>query len=480
MSGNPLSEQRFDVVTVGAGSAGLSFSIFAAEAGMKVAVVEQASQIGGTLHRTAGQLSAAGTKRQKIRGIVDSRAHHLTEVLRISRGRGNRELTELAVNEAPEMIDWLDEHGFRFHEDAPMIYYGHEPYTVPRTYWGEEAGISILRTFEPLWDFHVRAGTIVPFLSHSLGEIKENAGSVTGVTAASQLTGQLIQITADAVVLASGGFGANPRMYSSVTHSETVPPSASMIGNQGGGHEAAIAVGAVLKERKEILRLGHFAQPQDPTRVDLSLKADFESLNRLPREIWVNSRGQRFVDESHPVVTVQEHAVLEQPGATFWAVFDSAAVHAGAPLVRGWTPDDFVNEATGRVREIWMADSVSELAAKAGIDPGGLRTTVDSWNRQVGAEQSWKHARAVPINKAPFFALRCRGAILTTFSGLEADSHLRILNTSGDPIVGLFGVGEVLGVGTFNGPAWVGGMMLTPALALGRMLARQLADEERC
>ena len=470
------SDAEYDILVVGAGTAGLSCSVSAAELGLKVAVVEQLRQIGGTLHRTGGMMSAAGTRRQRAKGIVDDDVEkHLQDVLRIARSGYDPQLIESAVHAAPELIDWLDSHGFLFDEDAPAIYYGHEPYSIPRTYWGQASGLSILEALQHPWDSAVATGRITPFVGHTLGELDVKGGTVHGVVAASIDTGVTRRIRALNVVLATGGFGSNPQMYLTHARRDGQPPSASMPGSQGVGHLAAMSAGAMMRHSKELLRLGRFPLPNNVTRVDMSIRADFEALGRAPREIWVNQRGERFVDETEPVNTVQEHALVEQPEQTFWAVFDTRALVSGQSLVRGWRPEHYASEAAGDAREVWSAGTIDALARAAGIDEKRLVHTVEGWNDGIVQHAPWRNGAPMTIDTPPYFALRCRGAILTTFSGLVTNSGLQVLTSDGDPLRNLYAVGEVLGVAAVNGEAWVGGMCVTPAMSLGRELAKVLA-----
>src|SRR5690606_5322205 len=137
-------EPRYDVVVVGAGTAGLPCAITAAEGGARVLLVEKDAQIGGTLHISGGHMSAAGTRRQAERGIVDSPEEHLADIRRISKGTAREDLIQIQVRHAAETIDWLDDLGFNFAPETPRIIYGHEPYNIPRTYYGRDEGLSIL------------------------------------------------------------------------------------------------------------------------------------------------------------------------------------------------------------------------------------------------------------------------------------------------------------------------------------------------
>jgi fumarate reductase flavoprotein subunit len=469
-------EAHFDLLVVGAGGAGLSCAIAAAESGLTVGVVEQEADIGGTLHMTGGMMSAAGTRRQREKGITrDSVELHLEEVQRIARQGFDSDIQRAAVRAAPGLIDWLDEQGFRFHEDAPAIYYGHEPYSVPRTYWGEAAGESVLEILRGSWERLTEQQRITVYLRHVMGQIEMSNRGVTGVVIGGLESGRLARLSANNVVIATGGFGSNVELFARITKLDCRPPVASMPGSQGQGLEAILEIGGQLRPASEILRLGRFPKTNDRSRVDHTLRADLESLVRAPREIWVNQSGQRFVDESAEVMTAQEHAVLEQPGAMFWAIFDSRGLDAGPSLIRGWRSATYYAEARRGLRELWIADSIDELAVRAGVDVRGLQATVTEWNDRLAECSPWgPRYRPMRIDAPPYFALQCRGSVLATFTGIAASSRLEVLDDHNRPIPHLFAIGETLGGATYTGQAYCGGMLLTPGLALGRELGKYL------
>lgn len=467
----------YDVVLVGAGTAGSSFAVSAAERGLHVAVVEQMSEIGGTLHRTSGFMSAAGTRRQRGAGIEgDSIELHRKDVLRVARQNYDDDMISRAVNAAPDFIDWLDSLGFRFHDDSPAIYYGHEPYLIPRTYWGESSGLSVIEVFKPLWDSYVEAGLIVPFLGHSLGELIVEDDRVAGVLVVSISSGEVVELRGRDVVLATGGFGSNPEFYMEATGRSTPPLSASMPGNTGAGHRAAMDHGARWREGKEILRIGHFALSNEQTRADLSIRGDFDALVRRPREIWVNKSGKRFTDESIEVNTDHEHVLLDQEEQTLWAIGDWPGLSEGQSIIRGWTPDDFVKAAQQGTGIVYIGDTLEELAVAAGLPPGNLVATVRDWNATVADNSEWSKWTQMSITTPPFVAIRCQGTILTTFSGLWTDSEHRVMKEDGSTFTNLYAIGEVMGVAAWSGESWPSGMCLTPALSLGRLLALELAE----
>jgi succinate dehydrogenase/fumarate reductase flavoprotein subunit len=473
-----VNESRaFDVVVIGAGTAGLSFAISAAEQRLKVAVVEQLTDIGGTLHRTSGFMSAAGTKQQLQKGIhSDSKEQHTQDVLRVARRNYDLDMVNRAVDAAPDFIDWLDGQDFRFHEESPGIYYGHEPYLVPRTYWGSASGMSLLEVFRPLWNSHVTSGQITPFLGHSLGELIWKDESVVGVTVVNISNSEVFQIEARRTVLATGGFGSNEKMYMEETGRTTRPLSASLPGNTGAGHEVALELGAKMRHGREILRIGHFALATHPNRADLSIRGDFDALVRRPREIWVNRQGNRFTDESIEVNTEHEHILLDQDEQTLWAIFDQVALQSGQSLIRGWVPSDFVKSADQGSGIVYMGGSLVDLAEQAGLPANQLVATVANWNMTVKENSEWAKWTQMPIESGPFYAVRCQGTILTTFSGICTDQAHHVIRDDGNTITNLYAIGEIMGVAAWSGESWPSGMCLTPSLSLGRLLAKELAS----
>ena len=206
-------EPRWDLIVVGAGSAGLPASIFAARRGARVLLIDHADKLGGSLWVASGQMSAAGTKLQRARGIPDSPDLHFEDVMRISRGTANPGLVRLAVDHAADTFDWLIDEGFAPLPEHPVTGHGHEPYRVPRYYWGADGAISIKDVMVPIVEQLVREGRVDVRRSHSARELIVNAdGAVTGVRVC-DANGDAHDFAAGAVLLACGGYAGNPEMF---------------------------------------------------------------------------------------------------------------------------------------------------------------------------------------------------------------------------------------------------------------------------
>lgn len=143
-----MTEKDYDLIVVGAGTAGIPCAVMASRRGLRVLLLDKAAEVGGSLHISGGHMSAAGTRRQKEKGIVDSVDSHIADIDRISRGSARKDLVNKATELAAPTLDWLEDNGFEFAPEVPRLVYGHEPYSVARTYYGPEQGKSILHVLK--------------------------------------------------------------------------------------------------------------------------------------------------------------------------------------------------------------------------------------------------------------------------------------------------------------------------------------------
>jgi len=464
-----------NVVIIGAGTAGMPCAIALAEAGLRPIVLEKSDRVGGALQLSAGHMSAAGTRRQKLRGIDDSADSHYDDVIRIGRGKNDPLIVRRAVDAAAGAIDWLEDLGFPFLEETPVIYYGHEPYSAPRTYWGAEYGRSILGTIEPRFSELVSAGAISLHLETVMLELNVDDGSITGIVASGP-DGPLA-IDCDVVVLATGGYTGDPQLFR-----ELHPGVDCLVGGMptstGDGLRAARSIGAGTRNFDcYIPSVGGIEWPPESGRID-SWEAWANTMGgyRQAREIHVNANGERFIDENIISPDARERALDEQ-GGVMWIVFDDAAICDEDPLIAEWSGER-LRETARKGRGMWAADDIRSLAEMAGIEPDGLEATIADLAgaaRDGSPDPFGRESPPRPLGEPPFYAVRSDAATLLSFGGVLIDDHMRVLRDSGEPIPGLYAVGEVIGAGTTMGNSYCGGMCVTPAISLGRALGLELA-----
>ncbi|MCU0339678.1 MAG: FAD-dependent oxidoreductase [Spirosomaceae bacterium] len=490
---------QYDLIVVGAGTAGMPCAIAAAERGRRVLVVEKSDKAGGTLHLTGGHLSAGGTRHQRAHGIEDSIQAHYDDVMRISNGTAPADIVKLAVTQAPLTIDWLDSLGFEFAPESPRIVYGHVPYRVARTQYGKDAGVSIFKALKPLWDKYVTSGHIVFMPNTELKELVVEKKKVVGARV-QQKSSESVVYYAKSVVLATGGYAANPTLFAQKhpNHPRLITTAAPT--STGEGIVIAEKAGAQFwNTDTHISSLGGIEFEPNTHHADFwqGWAMVFTTSYRPAREIYVNDHGKRFMDESNPDPDYRERAVAEQPQKRFWVIFDENALtgdtttanvstgyvnvdktKTAAPMaiVPKWSVAQIKQYAT-EGKFLWAAPTIEALAQKTGLPVAELHATVTAYNgfvqNNIDAEFGRKDLKN-SVSQAPFYALLTYATSLISFGGIKTNAQLQVLNHQNKPIANLYAAGEILGAGATTGNAFCGGMLVTPALSFGRLLGQRL------
>ncbi len=462
----------WDVIVVGAGSSGLPLAIQAAERGARVLQLEADYRIGGTLHWTSGQIAGTGTKLQKQCGIVDSPDEHYRDAQRIAHGTIDPVVLRLTVDHAARTIDWLMELGFKPAPGTPVAGEAHEAYSTRRYLWGANKGISILETLKPSHDRHIAAGNIDLRLQHRMLKLlTSKSGAVTGVRVATP-NGEF-EFSGRNVVLASGGYAANPELWAKLTPKV---PLCSHVNpySRGDGLVAAGKLGAPIEGSDKFLCTfaGVLDNPRDRrSGAFLPLSPNFRKI----WEIFVNADGRRFMKEDHASIDYRERSLLKQHGMAMHIVFDHAMLHNASSLTLD--PPEVYRAKFGRHHAFVKAGTIAGLAKKLGVPAANLRRTIADYNRAVdiGEDKRWgKDFLVRRIEQAPFYGIKAQGITVLSPAGLRVNKKLQVLGASGRPIRNLYAAGEVLGFTRTSGNAFVGGLSLTPALTFGRLLGEQI------
>ncbi len=461
-----------DLLIVGAGTAGLPAAIFAARRGARVLLLDAAEDIGGTLHLAHGQVSAAGTRLQAARGIDDHPDAHFTEVMRISRGLADPALIRRVVDEAPATIDWLLEAGLQPLAEHPVNGQlpGREGYEVPRYLWAAEQGRAILAVLRRELEPELESGRVSLQLNARVTHlIRNESGRVTGV----QVAGGA-KFHGRHVLLTTGGYAMNPEYFEALCGCPAYA-AGSYPHSQGDGLKLGVEAGGSI-HNAHLHRPGAGSildAPDFPARI----YARFNTTPQLrpPWEIWVNDRGERFVREDEPDAIHREQALLLQPRLRYHLIFDEAILAESPPGIPDWDAAR-VREHCGMHPMFHQAEDLSTLARLAGIDPHRLVRSIARYNEGVTAARDLLDRQHLParIGQPPFYAITQVGHSAVSSAGLRVDPQLCVMDDKLRPIPGLFAAGEILGSGVTLGRAFVPGMMLTPALALGRWLGNSL------
>ncbi|MCB2108385.1 MAG: FAD-binding protein [Rhodobacteraceae bacterium] len=466
---------KYDLIVIGAGTAGMPAVIFAAERGAKILVVEKAPVLGGTLDRSTGQISGSRTVFQKAAGIEDSPDAHYADNMRINHDTADPVLTRLFVDNAGDTINWLAANGFTVRDGHPVMGGGHEDFTVRRYQWGPEGGKTIFKVMEPLFQKAVGKGKVTVLMNTgAIDLIQDKSGAVTGVVTQND-EGVRQDHMGRNVLLTAGGCAANPRMFRDLngvdlTCEIAYPYSQGqgiLLGEGAGGYvrggdKYATLFGTVLTDY-------NFPSPQYG---GLQLRPE----RRPPWEIYVNVHGRRFVQEDHPSVDFREHALLKQPGQRMWVIADQTMMDKAPDLMFRKSKDEVMAEFNAHPM-FHKAETLDELAVKAGFNPAGLSDTAAAFNRAIdeGApDPMGRQHRPVKLANGPYYAIGLVGWTVIGFAGLAVDGMLRVIRSNGTPVPNLYAAGEVIGAAATSGGAYTNGAMVTPALTFGRLLGQKM------
>ncbi|WP_394618748.1 FAD-dependent tricarballylate dehydrogenase TcuA [Lentzea sp. JNUCC 0626] len=470
-----------EVVVVGGGNAGYCAAHAAAERGRRVVLLEKAprAHAGGNSYYTLGSTRLVHDGLDDLIAVLEpderhartevppySAAEFLDDLERVTGGRGDKELAEVVVEGSRDAVRWLHSLGLRF-----RLMYDRQAHVGPDgtfVFWGGshvsnvDGGPGLMSVHE---DIAARLGIEVRYDSAVTGLITED-GAVVGVRMGEE------ELRAESVVIASGGFEANPQWRQRYLGDGW--QNAKVRGtpyNTGDLIHAALEIGA---DRGGDWSTCH-SVPWDASFPEN--ESNRELTNRLsrygyPLGIVVNRLGQRFFDEGadfrNYTYAKYGKVILEQPGSVAFQVFDAKS---RAMLAA------YEYEMPGIVP--FVADSVEELAAAMDVDVDGFARTVREFNASIDTSRPFdptikdgrsatvepvKSNWASAIEAAPFYAYPVTCGISFTFGGLRGDVDSRVLDQSGDPIPGLFACGETLG-GLFSanyptGAGLIAGMVM--------------------
>jgi tricarballylate dehydrogenase len=478
-----------DVIVVGGGNAGFSAAHAAAERGRSVLLLERGTpdMAGGNSFYTAGatRIDHAGLDDLTPFVVADERHastevppyssdEYLADLIKVTDGKTDRAMAEVLVSESGDAVRWLSGLGLQY-----RLMYERQAFARPDgtyLFWGGlhvgnvGGGEGLMADHTAVAD---RLGETVRYGVRARSLIVEG-GRVVGVRATDESTGEPLELRAESVILAAGGFEANPELREQ--HLGDGWANAVVRGtpyNVGDMLAAALELGAAKGGDWSTC---HSVQWDAGAEHNESNR---EVTNRLTRQsypfgIIVNRDGERFLDEGadfrNYTYAKYGREILKQPGSIAWQIFDADL----RPMLRA---EEYEMPGIGE----HIADTLEELAKVAGMDPAGLTDTVAAFNasidRDVTFDPTIKDGRradvdppksnwAAPIETGPFYAYPVTCGITFTFGGLKGDLDGRVLREDGSAIDGLYACGEMLG-GLFSGN-YPGGSGLAAGMVFGR------------
>ena len=453
-----VRDNDYDVIVIGAGGAGLAAAHMASLEGARVLLVEAGDKAGGSTALSGGVFYAAGTSLQRKAGIEDDPESMYRYYLHVNQYKLNPALVRRLCHDATPTFEWLVGLGVDFPEEN---LYCSGVDKIRRGHRARGHGAEIAEVLEG----SLTGKTVDVALRTRVEDLLVEEGRVCGI----RIDGD--DVTAGAVILATGGFGANRQLLA-----ELFPTAASQgdlswyIGSthsQGDGIRIGRRLGAGITQPDRGLLL---MTPGWAKELETYLP---------PWLIHVTHEGRRFVDESCEYSILSE-LLNEQTARECFSIFDEAARATAKSLTApNWSADRLAHFIAGG--QIAQGATLGELAGKLGIDADTLATTVATTNRAVEAgedAQFFKDAAHLkPIATPPFYGARIRPAIVCwTGTGLRIDTEARVLDQADRPIPGLYAAGETTG-GMF-GPCYAGGgASIGNAIVFGRVAGTNAARE---
>ena len=487
-----------DVVVVGAGGAGMTAAITAAGEGKSVVILESQSMVGGNSVRATGGMNAGKTVYQDENEFGESAGVEKTlktaaekyadnetitalaktvseqwaayqanptgyfdsvELMELDtmiggKGINDPELVETLCANSADAIDWLDEHGITLHNVSSFG--GASVKRIHRPVNAEGKTVSVGSYMIPLLQENCEKAGVKMMLDTTATEILTDAnGAAVGVKATGA-SGETVTVNAKAVVLASGGFGANLDMVVKYKPELKGFMTTNAPGIQGQGIEMAQAIRAATVDMDQI---------QIHPTVEANTAALITEGLRGDGAVLINAEGKRFIDEvgTRDVVSAAE---IAQTGSYSWLVVDQAMVDASS-VIQGYIKKGYT--VTGATYE--------ELGKAMGVDAAAFAETMDKWNGYVEAKNDPDFGRtsfANPLNTAPYYAVKVTAGVHHTMGGLKINANTEVLNEKGEVIPGLFAAGEV--TGGVHGANRLGGNAVADFTVFGRIAGAAASD----
>jgi fumarate reductase flavoprotein subunit len=452
-------EVSVPVLVIGGGAGGAVAALAAAAEGADVMLVEQDDRPGGSTGMSQGLMCAAGTASQAAHGIDDGPDIFYADIMAKTRGLADPVMARAIANEAGPTLEWLiATQAMPWELDTRFrAAYGNSRLRVHG--WPGHGGLDMIQFLHRrLGD----AGIDVLMQTRLVGIVADADGRVAGVELQRE-DGAVERLGCDALILACGGFGANPAMVAA-----HMPEAARLRyngheGNRGDAITLAAPLGAALGD------LGSYqgyAMLTDPHGISVPPGVLIEG------GVLVNRLGERFTDETVDIAGMV-HPLAQQPDGLGWVVFD-----AGIEARCAHIPE---SKALLELKAARQAEDAAGLAAAMGVPPDALAATLADAHaaQEAGRPDAWGRVWGADLPPAaPLRALRVTGALYHTQGGLQTDGDARVLRPDGSKLPNLFAAGGAArGVAGPSSWGYLPAIGLCAAVTTGRIAGRSAAQQ---
>ena len=451
---------NYDVVVIGAGGAGFSAAITARNAGANVVLLEKMPAVGGNSLISGAEMNVAKNWVQPKLGINDDSPElHAQDTFKGGDGKGDMKVINVMTHQALDAAKWCRDYlGVRFEDDNLFFFGGHsrKRALIPVGHTGTEF----------IAKFQAKADELgIPVITNMKAEelIKDKDGRVVGVKAT--MDGSEYTFNAKGgVVLATGGFGANPEMVKKYNPKiDERFKTTDAPGTTGEALYMAERAGA------ELVNMGYIQTYPicDPLSGAIELIADA----RFDGAIMLNQEGKRFVEELQRRDVLSE-AILNQTGQYCWVLWNdnigkiSNTVKAHANEYEAFTKQGIMT----------TCDDLKCIADFTKIPFDQLRKTVKRVSDMAGKgnDKDFNHRSGlVDMQQGKYYVIKAVPSTHHTMGGVRINEKAEALTAEGKVIPGLWAAGEVTGV--THGTNRLGGNAYTDIIVFGRIAGEAAA-----
>lgn len=461
--------RQADVVVVGGGLAGTTAAAVALECGQKVTLLEKSgrdldgsnsARSGGVVHVAFEGLATPSQLRERLADLPHSQAR--------------AELSDAFAANLRSATEWLAAQavGFGPLEPRPESPFAFSPLPTFATAasWREAGPVSGL---VQLQDSFARRGGQVYFQAQAIELIaSRERRAVVGIRARDE-QGRIGDLYARQVILADGGFQANPTLVRQ--HIGRFADQAALRGAAGGtgdGMRMAEALGAATVNTQFFY--GHLLHREALGNERLATHPELDHL--ATAGVVVDRRGERFVDESGGGIAIANALARGPDPRGAWVICDETTWQTHGGRGHGLIPIPLPHSLEERGASVHRAESIRELACASSLDPDTLERTVGAYNDAAdkGTTRSLPVERAgeaEPIRQPPFYAIPTIPGMTFTMGGLLIDRNACVIDVDGRAIDGLYAAGSSAGGLHGGGQSYVGG--LAAALTFGFIAGSQ-------